>query len=181
MSRTPVREALVRLEEEGLCQIIPRRGVRVKAFSAEDMREIYELLCCLEAKAVERLASREPRAAALRKLEHAVAGMEAALGADQLKRWAAADARFHKLLFELSGNRRLKEMGLSLLEQTHRVRMFTLRLRQKPFRSTADHRALIERIRVGDGRGARELNWHHREQAASELLRLLEQYQLKNL
>jgi len=181
MSRTPVREAMVRLEEEGLCRIIPRRGMRVKAFSAEDMREIYELLCCLEAKAVESLARREPRATALAKLERAVARMEAALEADHLQRWAAADAAFHKLIFELSGNRRLEELGLSLLEQAHRVRMITLRLRQKPFRSTSDHRALLDRIREGDAKGARELNWRHREQAGAELFALLEHYQLSNL
>lgn len=181
MSRTPVREAMVRLEEEGLCKIIPRRGMRVKAFSATDMREIYELLCCLEAKAVENLARRQTRGGVLRKLEQAVARMEAALEADDLERWAAADARFHRLLFELCGNRRLEEMGVSLLEQAHRVRVLTLRLRQKPFRSTVDHRALIERIREGDAKGGRELNWHHREQAAAELLGIIEHYQLNNL
>lgn len=181
MSRTPVREAMVRLEKEGLCEIIPRRGMRVKAFSATDMREFYELLCCLEAKAVENLARREARAGVLRRLEQAVARMEAALADDQLERWAAADALFHRLIFELCGNQRLEEIGLGLLEQTHRMRMFTLRLRRKPFRSTSDHRLLIERIRDGDATGARELNWRHRDEAGAELLAILEHYQLKTL
>lgn len=181
MSRTPVRQAMVRLEEEGLCRIIPRRGIRVMAFAAGDMREIYELLCCLEAKAVENLARRGTRAGVARSLEQAVARMEVALETDDLERWAVADARFHKQIFELCGNRRLKDMGLSLLEQAHRVRMFTLRLRQKPFRSTADHRTLIARIRAGDADGARELNWRHRQQAGAELLAIIERYQLRNL
>jgi DNA-binding GntR family transcriptional regulator len=181
MSRTPVREALVRLEKEGLCHIVPRRGMRVRALSPEDMREIYELLCCLEAKAVEAIALQPGRAATVRRLAQAVERMEAALESDDLERWAVADDRFHHLIFEQCGNRRLRDLGLSLLEQARRVRMFTLRLRQKPIHSTADHRELIGLIEAGDARAARDLNWHHRVRAAQELIAILERYQLRHL
>lgn len=181
MSRTPVREALVRLEKEGLCRIMPRRGMRVQALSPEDMREIYELLCCLEAKAVEAIAMQPGRAATVRRLAQAVERMETALDADDLERWAVADDRFHDLIFELCGNRRLRELGLSLLEQARRVRMVTLRLRQKPIYSTADHRELIGLIEAGEAAAARDLNWQHRIRAAQELIAILERYQLRHL
>src|SRR5215207_7657983 len=61
LSRTPVREALVRLEHEGLLKIVPRHGARISALSPADMREIYEVLTSLEPSAAELLARRRPR------------------------------------------------------------------------------------------------------------------------
>ena len=53
MSRTPVREALIRLQKEGLVEVVPRHGMRVLPVSANDMREIYEILTALESMAAE--------------------------------------------------------------------------------------------------------------------------------
>ena len=58
MSRTPVREAIIRLEREGFVEVVPRRGVRVRALTKRDVREITEVLTCLESQAAERLAGR---------------------------------------------------------------------------------------------------------------------------
>src|SRR3954447_19013442 len=58
MSRTPVHEAIIRLQEEGLVRVMTRRGVQVCAVSPEDMREIYEVIIALEAVAAELLAGR---------------------------------------------------------------------------------------------------------------------------
>ena len=63
MSRTPVREALVRLENERLVQIIPRHGMRVVPLSLDDLRDMYEVLTALELTAIERLARSGPGAA----------------------------------------------------------------------------------------------------------------------
>ena len=60
MSRTPVREALIRLSNEGLVEVIPRRGFRVVPLSPADMREIYQVLTALESMAAEVLAKRKP-------------------------------------------------------------------------------------------------------------------------
>src|SRR5690348_12509120 len=58
MSRTPVHEAIIRLQEEGLVRVMTRRGVQVCAVSPEDMREIYDVIIALEAAAAELLAGR---------------------------------------------------------------------------------------------------------------------------
>ena len=60
MSRTPVREALMRLQAEGLVEVIPRHGMRVLPVSPNDMREIYQILTALECMAAELLAQRKP-------------------------------------------------------------------------------------------------------------------------
>ena len=61
MSRTPVREALMRLQNEGLVEVIPRHGMRVLPVSPTDMREIYQILTALECMAAELLALRARR------------------------------------------------------------------------------------------------------------------------
>src|SRR3954471_12084002 len=60
MSRTPVHEAIIRLQEEGLVRVLAKRGVVVTSIAPEDMREIYDVIIALEAMAAELLASMKP-------------------------------------------------------------------------------------------------------------------------
>src|SRR5688572_13990993 len=108
MSRTPVHEAIIRLQEEGLVQVLPRRGVLICPVSADDIREIYDVLIAVEAMAAALLAAlpEDAAAAAAEALERETAGMEQALEKGKLLDWAAADERFHGLLAERCGNRR---------------------------------------------------------------------------
>ena len=139
MSRTPVREALMRLQNEGLVEVVPRHGMRVLPVSAADMREIYEILSALECMAAELLARRRPSAQALKPLVDATKAMDKALKAEDLDAWAAADERFHAHLIELAGNRQLQATVMNYWDRAHRARMFTLRLRPKPVNSTKEH------------------------------------------
>src|SRR5687768_17933138 len=86
MSRTPVHEAVIRLQEEGLVRVLSRRGVVVCAISAADMREIYEVIIALESTAAELLAEKpeDERLAITTELERVNAEMETALEADDL-------------------------------------------------------------------------------------------------
>ena len=76
--------------------------------------------------------------------------MKSALAADDLAEWARADERFHQLLVERSGNGRLARMFHTIMDQSHRARMLTLRLRPKPTASVREHRAIVDAIRRGD-------------------------------
>ena len=181
LSRTPVREALIRLEREGLVQVIPRHGMRVLPLSATDMREIYEVLTALECLAVELLATRRPSDTELAPLTQATEAMERALARDDLDAWALADERFHAQLVAMAGNRTLTEAMHSHWDRAHRARMFTLRLRPKPVNSTQEHAALVEHLRAGDSAGASAVNRAHRQRASRELLALFERYRLQQL
>ncbi len=181
ISRTPVREALIRLANEGLVEVVPRHGMRVLPVSPTDMREIYVVLTALESCAAETLALRRPADAELQPLVEATRLMTRALKADDLDAWAAADERFHQGLVELTGNRTLIDAVARLGDRVHRARMFTLRLRPKPVTSTQEHLALLERIRAGDARGTVEVNRAHRERASRELLAIFERYRLKQM
>jgi DNA-binding GntR family transcriptional regulator len=181
MSRTPVREALIRLANEGLVEVIPRHGMRVLPVSADDMREIYEVLTALEAMAAELVVRRKPAAAELKPLVEASRDMARAVKADDLDAWAAADERFHTHLVNLSGNRLLIEAVQNCWDRAHRARMVTLRMRPKPTHSTREHLEVVERIRAGDARGAFEAHRAHRERGSRELLAILERHGLQNL
>ncbi len=181
MSRTPVREALMRLQQEGLVQVIPRHGVRVLPVSPADMQEIYEVLRSLESTAAELAASRKLKPAQLRPLEQASEAMDAALKAGDLDAWAQADEDFHAHLLDLCGNRILKQMVLNTWDRAHRARMVTLRLRPEPINSTREHRALLKAIKQGDPVAAAELQRAHRERAGAELVALLQRLGLSTL
>jgi DNA-binding GntR family transcriptional regulator len=181
ISRTPVREALIRLQNEGLVAVVPRHGMRVLPVSPADMKDIYEVLTALEPMAAELVARRKPSPAELKPLTDACRDMERALKADDLDAWAAADERFHRHLIELSGNRLLVQQVLNVWDRAHRARMFTLRLRPKPVNSTREHLAIVELIKRGDARGAFDCYRAHRVRASGELLVTLERYRVQQL
>lgn len=174
MSRTPVREALIRLAEEGLVEVVPRHGARVLPISIEDMREVYELLTELEAVAARRVAERSPSPKQLAELEAAVTAMDQALLRDDLLAWAKYDDRFHRKLVDLCGNSRLKSVVATFSDQVHRARMQTLTKRPRPVDSNRDHAAVVSAIKLGDGNQAYAIHRRHREQAGTMLLKLLE-------
>jgi DNA-binding GntR family transcriptional regulator len=181
MSRTPVREAIMRLRNEGLVEVIPRHGLRVLPVSPTDMREIYQILTALECMAAELLARRKPSDAELKPLVDANKAMDKALKADDLDAWAAADERFHAHFIELAGNRQLQATVLNYWDRAHRARMFTLRLRPKPVNSTKEHMQMVERLRAGDAEGAARVTRAHRARATGELIEIFERYRLQHL
>jgi DNA-binding GntR family transcriptional regulator len=162
MSRTPVREALIRLEQEGFVELIPRRGMRVKPLLARDIREISEVLAWLECAAAERLAQRRPTADEIVLLENAIADMDKALEGDDMNAWAEADYNFHRLLIELCGNRHLIEIARIFLDKAHRFRLLTTPMRDKPVYSNVNHAAVVEAIRRGDAQTALDIHRSHK-------------------
>ena len=181
MSRTPVREALMRLQQEGLVEVAPRRGMRVLPVSPTDMKEIYEILTALECMAAEMLGKRTPSQQELQPLIDATKSMEAALGREDLDAWAKADETFHHALVRLAGNKMLLDSVMGFWDRAHRARMFTLRLRPKPVNSTHEHMQLVQMLAAGNGVGAAQVNRAHRERASRELLAIFERYHLQQL
>jgi DNA-binding GntR family transcriptional regulator len=181
MSRTPTREALMQLQNEGLVEVRPRHGMRVLPISVEDMREIYDILTALESTAAGQIARRGLQDAELAELSSAVAAMDAALKSDDLVAWAEADKQFHILLVSLHGNIRMQALVNNFMDQSHRCRMLTLKLRPKPDKSNADHAAVLDAIRRRDADAARRIHRQHREKSAAMLIDLLEDLGLKQL
>lgn len=173
VSRTPLREAAQRLETEGFVTIRPRLGIMIRPISAVDMAEIYDLLMVLEPHAAALLASRRLSEEVKTQLDTSVSEMEAALNAQDLPAWAAADRRFHADLIGLCGNERLRSIVAGLWDQVHRARVATLASRTDLATSNADHRALLKLVFEGDARGAEQLHRRHRARAGAALVEIL--------
>jgi DNA-binding GntR family transcriptional regulator len=131
--------------------------------------------------AAELLAARRPSVKELAPLVDATKAMDAALKAEDLDAWAAADERFHQHLVELAGNRQLQATVLNYWDRAHRARMFSLRLRPKPVNSTKEHMQMVERLRAGDAEGAARVTRAHRERARHELVAIFERFNLAQM
>lgn len=181
MSRTPVREALIRLENERFVQIIPRHGMRVVPLSLNDLRDVYEVLTALELTAIERLARSGLDERAVAALDQTLDEMDTALKKRNFDAWVKADERFHLMVTDMCGNARLASMMLMLWDQSHRARLTTVRLRPTLAMSNREHRAVVDAIRRGDWRAAVAKHGKHRARATREIIDLLEQCRLGSL
>jgi DNA-binding GntR family transcriptional regulator len=183
MSRTPVHEAIIRLQEDGLVRVLSKRGVLICPLALRDIREIYEVVIAVESMAAELLAALPDavRAAAGNELEAATAAMDAALAQGNLPGWAKADELFHRLLVERCGNGRLCRIAQTVTDQAHRARMLTLKLRARPTGSAQAHRAIIAAVRAGDAGEAQRSARAHRVAARDEIVPLIEHIGLRQL
>ncbi|AVL52596.1 GntR family transcriptional regulator [Roseobacter denitrificans] len=181
MSRTPVREAALSLQAQGLVEVRPRRGIRVLGVSPQDMREIYDVLTVLESHAAEQAAERAYAADQLLALKTAIDEMDAALARDDRAAWARADDAFHRELVRLGGNRRIEAIVAMMADQVRRARALTLYMRPSPVRSNADHRAVFAAIAAGQPGQARALHESHRRAARDMLVDLLARHRLQRL
>ncbi|WP_207539829.1 GntR family transcriptional regulator [Sabulicella rubraurantiaca] len=170
VSRTPVREALQRLRDEGWVEIRARRGIRIRPVSPDDMRDLYAALMALEGAAAAAVARHPSRAEWAERMEAETEAMRTALAQDDLSGWAAADARFHDALLAAAGNSHIARLAAGLADHAHRARVLTVKLRPRPTASLAEHDAVTQALRAGDAEGARAALTRHRERAASEIL-----------
>ncbi|MBO0905200.1 GntR family transcriptional regulator [Jiella sonneratiae] len=183
MSRTPVHHAIIRLQAEGMVELHPKRGVVISALSPKDMREIYDVIIAVEGMAA-MLAAERPggeRHGFCASLEAINAEIRKAIESDDLERWAELDGRFHLRLVEGAVNRRLEQIARVNLDQSYRARRLTVRLRPRPVHSIAEHQAIVDAIRIGDGAAARDAAQAHKIGARDMIARLLQSYQLFRL
>ncbi|MGH1572852.1 GntR family transcriptional regulator [Methylobacterium sp. P31] len=183
MSRTPVHEAAIRLQEDGLVRVLPRKGILVLALAPDDMREIYDVVIAIEGRAAELVAAlpESARLDAARALDAQTDAMADAHAHGDLRAWGEADAAFHAALIEHARNGRMSRIVQAINDQSHRARMLTLNFRRTLDASVAEHRQIACAIRSGEAVEALEAARRHRIRARDELLPLLERYGLKHL
>jgi DNA-binding GntR family transcriptional regulator len=181
MSRTPLREGLVQLQNEGLVALVPRRGVRIVPLTVQDMKEVYDILQSLESQAASTLAARTDREDYLVELRALVTQMNKALTAGNIDAWGRANDLFHTRLVASSGNGRLIRICENLLDQSQRVRAFTLPFRKLPTRTTQVHASMLRAIEDGDAEKAATIQADNKRAWLAELQQIVERLQLKFL
>ncbi len=171
VSRLPVRDALLRLEAEGLVVIFPNRGAFVTRLSRAEVREIYDLRVLLEGDVLERAVPRMG-AVELARIESALQVAElGASGPD----WSALDRAFHLSLYAPAERPRHLAMVESLRGTVDRYRGAYEHLPERTPEWLDDHRQIVAACRRGDASAARRLLEGHIERAAAEVLAHLDQ------
>ncbi|WP_370979847.1 GntR family transcriptional regulator [Agaribacterium sp. ZY112] len=119
VSRTPIREALIRLEADNLIQLIPRRGMRVTPLNFKDIAEINELIGSLVLTAIRSVCA-PARNANFEYMSQYLAELHTALESNDAKAWVEAEDKFFISLMALTGNYRLKGLAVNFLDQMRR-------------------------------------------------------------
>jgi DNA-binding GntR family transcriptional regulator len=155
VSRTPIREALRKLELEGLVTTVPYKGPMVTLPTLEDARQLYEVRAALEGQAASLLATRaQPEDVAC--LQQCVRTAEEAVRAGDVRAVLAANNAFHDELAARCGNALLESLIANLRNRIILLRVESLSLPGRPPQSVAEHRQIVERIRARDPEGARQ-------------------------
>jgi DNA-binding GntR family transcriptional regulator len=172
VSVMPVREALRRLEAEGLVVVTPRRGTTVAELSVEDAEEIYALRVALETLCARHAAERLTDAD-LTELDRLFGNMEAAQSRSDLDAFVEADHAFHEHLYGIASRPRLARMISDLQDRSSRYLPYLYRAWQMVENPLEAHRPLLSAIHDRDVRRVEELTREHMNQAAGRLMRAI--------
>ncbi|TCO70812.1 GntR family transcriptional regulator [Rhodovulum euryhalinum] len=160
VSRTPVREALLKLAQSGLVEHAPRRGVFVRHPGPVELIEMFEVMAEIEALCG-RLAARRISDAALDELRAANARCRAALGRGDADAYYAENEGFHRIVYRESGNGFLASEAGRLHRRLQPFRRLQLRARGRMAQSMAEHEAVVDALAAGDAeRAAAALRGH---------------------
>lgn len=176
MSRTPVHEALIRLEMAGWIKVIPRKGFTVEPILADPIREISQITAVLDGLAAA-LATEQAQHDDLSELSGLIDRQETLMYAHDLHEYVAVDQEFHTKIVQIAANQRLSSLMDSYSDQMYRARLYTIKERQLPTHSIQEHRAVIAAMRAGSGKAADELMQAHRHHGSREIIAILKQNQ----
>lgn len=161
VSRTPVREALHRLEAAGLVQSVGRSGWRIVDFTERDVHELFQLRRLLEPAGIDALKESGDQDA-LANLVHFFDSYEHPIPQDEYRDYFVQDHSFHQLIVQCTGNRRLVDFYAVMGNHINRGRYFlTMSMEGRADATLDEHRAISTALGAGDFRGARRALIEH--------------------
>ena len=172
ISRTPVREAIRKLEQEGYVIMMPRRGTYVSDVSVSDVKEIFEIRSALESLATG-LAARRIEPDELETLQKLLVEIEGYIAKNDIDKIVETDIKFHELLYQVSRNDRLVAIIHNLKEQLARFRTLSMSYPGRLQETLEEHSDMVEAIANGDVSAARDAAEHHMERAEKTLLKAM--------
>lgn len=169
VSRTPIREAIRKLELEGLVVMIPRRGAIVAEITEKSMRDVLEVRRALEVLAVQ-LACQRITDEQIAQLKHASKDFAAVLNSDDVTKIAEADVKFHDIIYMATDNRRLIQLLNNLREQMYRFRVEYLKRRDHHLQLVEEHEQIIAYLISKNQEQVAEVIGQHIDNQASTVL-----------
>ena len=148
VSRTPIREAIRKLELEGLVLMIPRKGAEVAEITEKSLRDVLEVRRALEELAVE-LVCEKITDEQIQDLKGAAEDFKASLKEGDITRIAEADVKFHDVIYMATDNQKLIQLLNNLREQMYRYRVEYLKRSDFHQQLIDEHEEIIETIESG--------------------------------
>ncbi|KWX58767.1 hypothetical protein ASJ79_09865 [Mycobacterium sp. NAZ190054] len=173
VSKTPIREALARLESDGLVEIAPYRGARAKWYTARDFDQLYEARFVIQAECLQRITS-DPASPAAQELVRNVQRSKELLAAERYDELVTEIDRFDDILFSAIDNDVLREVIDRIATHFRRIGKHTMT--EARFKSSVnEHDEIVKAARDGNQKRARDRLLRHSEQTKANLLAQLEQ------
>ena len=169
VSRTPIREAMRKLEQEGLVVMIPRRGAQVANITEKDLNDVLEVRIALENVAIEKACDRMSEEE-MSRLWLAAKEFEHTIAEGNLVKLAEADVAFHDVIYQATNNERLIQLLNNLREQMYRYRIEYLKDVKSRRSLVEEHDALYERMKNRDLAGAQKMIREHIERQQESIM-----------
>ena len=180
VSRTPVREAIRKLELEGLVVMVPRKGAYVAGLTSEDIREVVEIRVVLEGLAAKK-AAQNAKPEEIERLESSLIHFEEAATKKNIIDLIHYDTEFHDIIYKAAQNCKLMQMINNLREQVQRYRVAYFTQMNNTGLLLKEHKEMLNAIKDKDGNLARTIAESHIA-TTEELIVIMEQKnELKNL
>lgn len=173
VSRTPIREAIRKLELEGLVLMIPRRGAEVAQITEKSLRDVLEVRRALEELAVQ-LACDRITEEELQELRKAADHFQKVLENEDITKVAEADVAFHDIIYLSTDNQKLITLLNNFREQMYRYRVEYLKRKECHPKLLAEHQAIIDAIAQKQPQRATQITCQHIDnqvEAVSDTLR----------
>lgn len=172
VSRTPIREAIRMLEQEGLAIMIPRKGAEVARMTEKDMEDVLQIRCSLEELAV-RLACQNITQMEMQELRVAMEQFREKTTTEDIAAIAQADVNFHDVLYKSADNPKLLGLLNNLREQMYRYRVEYLKNPSIYQQLITEHRQLYETVKMQDAEKAAAYTRMHLENQTESMKKVI--------
>ncbi|MBR0834179.1 GntR family transcriptional regulator [Bradyrhizobium manausense] len=172
LGRTPVHQALQRLQLEGLIDVVPRKGVIIQPDSIGNIIEFLDARLVVEPE-IARTAASHAAAKDVEELQAILDGNLSRIGGGEINAFVECDHAFHKKISAMSANRVLGDFALSLHERCTRAWYLNLWQTLDTSASDRQHRAILKAIRSRDGDGAANAMRAHLSNLRERVLKVL--------
>lgn len=172
VSRTPIREAIRKLELEGLVTMIPRRGAEVAQITEKSLKDVLEVRRAMDALCAE-LACDRMSEEDLEQLKHACEEFEQATKTKDTRKIAQADVTLHDIILNATGNSRLIQLVNNLAEQMYRYRFEYIKDLSQHEKLVEEHRMIYEAILHKDKLKASEVAKLHIDNQEKSIMKMI--------
>ena len=169
VSRTPVREAIRKLELEGLVVMIPRKGAYVANMSLKDIIDVLEIRASLEGLAAS-LASERITGDDIKTLESIIEEFENNIDESNVEALLKKDVEFHECIFKATNNKKLHQLINSLWEQVYRFRVTYISDYESTVNIVGEHKMILDAIKKGDNELAKKYAMEHIQKAENFMI-----------